>query len=71
MKVYMRVTSDELELPVAVADSISGLAKMLNMKPDSLASIFSKVRKGSGRFKCYKIVEIEEEDEENERDFIQ
>lgn len=66
MNIYMRVTSDEIELPVAVADSVGELAKMLNVKRSSLVSIFSKVRNGSNRFKCYKIVEIDEEEEEKE-----
>lgn len=63
MKLYMRVTHDKYELPVAVADSVIELAKMLGLGRSSLESIFSKVRRGNPRYKIYKIVEVEDDDE--------
>lgn len=61
MTLYLRVTNDEYELPMAVADSPSELALMLGLKRQTLWSIFSRVRKGEYRYKIYQIVEIEEE----------
>lgn len=63
MTLYLRVTNDEYELPMAVADSPSELAIMLGLKRQTLWSIFSRVRKGEYRYKIYQIVEIEEEAE--------
>lgn len=61
MTLYIKVTNDKYELPVAVADSPSELAIMLGLKRQTLWSIFSRVRKGEYRYKIYQIVEIEEE----------
>ena len=61
MTLYLRVTNDEYELPMAVADSPSELALMLGLKRQTLWSIFSRVRKGEYRYKIYQIVEIDEE----------
>lgn len=61
MTLYLRVTNDEYELPMAVADSPSELAIMLGLKRQTLWSIFSRVRKGEYRYKIYQIVEIDEE----------
>lgn len=58
---YLRVTNDKYELPMAVADSPSELAIMLGLKRQTLWSIFSRVRKGEYRYKIYQIVEIDEE----------
>lgn len=61
MTLYLRVTNDEYELPMAVADSPSELAIMLGLKRQTLWSIFSRVRKGEYRYKIYQIVEIDDE----------
>lgn len=61
MTLYLRVTNDEYELPMAVADSPSELAIMLGLKRQTLWSIFSRIRKGEYRYKIYQIVEIDEE----------
>ena len=61
MTLYLRVTNDEYELPMAVADSPSELAIMLGLKRQTLWSIFSRVSKGEYRYKIYQIVEIDEE----------
>ena len=61
MTLYIKVTNDKYELPVAVADSPSELAIMLGLKRQTLWSIFSRVRKGEYRYKIYQIVEIDEE----------
>ena len=61
MTLYIKVTNDKYELPVAVADSPSELAIMLGLKRQTLWSIFSRVRKGEYRYKIYQTVEIDEE----------
>lgn len=61
MTLYIKVTNDKYELPVAVADSPSELAIMLGLKRQTLWSIFSRIRKGEYRYKIYQIVEIDEE----------
>lgn len=54
---YIRTTMDELELPIAVANSVTELAKMLNVSPNVVSSSICKHYKG-----WYKI----QEDEINE-----
>ena len=42
MKLYMKCTTDSLELPLAVADSTRELAKMLHMTNGSVAIAVSR-----------------------------
>lgn len=42
MKLYMKCTTDDLELPIAVADSTRELAQMLHMTNGSVASAVSR-----------------------------
>jgi hypothetical protein len=42
MKLYMKCTTDSLELPLAVADSTKELAEMLHMSNGSVASAISR-----------------------------
>ena len=44
--IWLKVTSDELELPVAVADTAEQLAKMCVTTVGSIYSSVSKVRHG-------------------------
>ena len=48
---YVATTKDKYELPIAVADSVSELAKMLNMKPTTISIYLSLDRPG-----FYKII---------------
>lgn len=57
---YMKVTRDEFELPVAVADSVAELAKMLGIKPNTVSRSLSR-QKCHGRKSCYRKVEIIED----------
>lgn len=61
MKLYLEVTLDELELPIAVASSGRELAKISGTTENNIYSGISKERKGRSRsrFKC---VEVEDED---------
>ena len=60
---YMKVTKDEYELPVAVADSISLLARMLGISKKTIESSMSKSRH-LGYRSVYVKVELEEDDDE-------
>ena len=55
--IWMRVTRDKYELPVAVADTAEELARIVGVNPHTIF----KSRKKSGSRSIYKKVEIEEE----------
>lgn len=61
MTLYLKVTNDKYELPVAVADSVGELARMLNMSTKTLHSTFSRIRHGA-TYKTYIIVNVDEEE---------
>lgn len=46
MTLYMKVTRDKYELPIAVAETINELAKMLGTTPESVSSSISHKRQG-------------------------
>lgn len=59
-RIWMKVTDDEYELPLYVADSARELAKMLGLKTDSVKSLAYKGRVGI----CHAtIVTVEAEDD--------
>lgn len=49
MTLYMLVTDDEYELPLVVADSVSELARILQITPNAISSAISKSRKNGYR----------------------
>lgn len=51
--VYMLVTQDKYELPLVVADTVAGLARMTGQKRSSIASAMSHAKKKgfSSRYK--------------------
>lgn len=51
-KLFMMVTSDKYELPLAVADSLAELAKMVGVKAQSIRSAINHYE--SGRIKTCK-----------------
>lgn len=60
MKLYLRVTRDKYELPVAVADSAKELAEMCSVSNSTILSAISHEK--AGRWKSqYKLVEVEDE----------
>lgn len=61
MKVYMEISPDRLELPVAVADSPAELAKMSGTSADVVRSCISKQRRGIYRKSRFIEIEIESE----------
>lgn len=63
MKLFMIVTRDEYELPVAVSDSLTELAHMQNKSVLSMRSCFSRGRKPNRPdykyYKHYGTVEVD------------
>lgn len=63
MIVYMKVTRDEYELPLAIADTAGELAKMTGATEGAIWSSISHQKNGRvkrGSFKAVEIGEIEE-----------
>lgn len=58
---WIKVTDDELEYPVAIADSARELAKMLGVSTNSIYSAISKSRSRGNSTQFHKI-ELDEED---------
>lgn len=63
--IWMKVTDDKYELPVAVADSAGQLARMCGVSRECIQSAVSHSRK-EGRNSIYKKVEIEEGEEDEQ-----
>lgn len=66
MKVYMKVTADKYELPIAIADSPKELAEMVGVKSGTISSQITRGEKGyqpSGK-RLYHRVEIGRIDED-------
>lgn len=63
MVVYMQVTKDEYELPVAIADTVAELAMLTGIKPNSISTSISKAKKYKRKSQYVKI-EIDEGDED-------
>ena len=61
MTLYMKVTKDEYELPVAVAETQAELAHMLGVKPTLVYNGIRSIRTGQVKHSSYKIVEVEDE----------
>ena len=58
MTIFMKVTRDEYELPIAVADSKSELARMLGVRPSSISHGLNQRWKKSS----YVVVEVDDEE---------
>ena len=60
MKLYMKVTKDGYEHPIAIAESVTQLARQLCISKTTVTSAMSKQRKGL--YDCYyRVVEVEDE----------
>lgn len=68
MTLYMAVTADEYELPLAVCELPSTLARKLGRSVESVSSELSRIRRGrnevNGRFRGYILKEVEVSDDE-------
>lgn len=60
----MQVTEDEYELPVAVADTVKELAKIVGVKENTIHSSISHMKSGRIKTSIYRRVEVEDEEEE-------
>lgn len=60
-KIYMRVTDDKYELPVAIADTETELARMLGVRRNAVASALSNHKAGRHKKTVYRCVEIDDE----------
>lgn len=68
MKIWLAVTQDKFEFPVAIADSARELAQMVGVKPITILSSVSRSRKctrktNRGIRRKYFVVEVEDDDE--------
>lgn len=61
--VYMKVTNDQYELPVAIEDTAKALAKKFGVGVSCIHSSISLEKSGKVKHSSYKRVEIEEEDD--------
>lgn len=69
-KVWMEVTDDGLELPIAAADSATELARMRGVTPSTIMSSVCRNKQGKywSRYQCVEIDDKEEEDGKDNRD---
>lgn len=63
-KLYMAVTRDRFELPVAVADSAQELARMVGVSKRTIERRLSDNKHHPGRRSIYHRVLVEDNDEE-------
>lgn len=68
MIVYMKVTRDKYELPIAIADTVGELARMTGASKETIFSNISHQKRGSIRKGSFKRVDIGELEEEGEAD---
>lgn len=59
--IYMKVTKDEYELPIAVADSVKELSQITGNKSGTIKSSISQAKKNGGKSQYVK-VNVEEEE---------
>lgn len=68
MTLYMAVTADKYELPIAVSSQIYYLARMLGRSTKTVIQELSRVRNGrmdtNGRLKGYVLREVEVDDDD-------
>ena len=58
--IWMKVTQDEFELPLAIADSSTELARICGTSANSIKSTVAKARKGIIKNPSYVVVKVEE-----------
>lgn len=63
MTLYLAVSADKYELPIAVADSACELGRMLGLGRGTVISHISKVRQGGLKKQKYFRIEIDDEEE--------
>lgn len=63
--IWMMVTSDKFELPVAVADSAGELARMVSCTENNIYSSYSHYKRGV--HKRSRFIKVEFEEDENDQ----
>lgn len=63
MTVYMKVTQDEYELPLAIASTVQELADICGTSANNIRSTMSRHKSGKFKKTKYVKVEVSEEDE--------
>ena len=58
MKLYMAVTQDEYELPIAVCTSVQELARKCGVKENTISHTIALYKKRKPRYKKYVVVEV-------------
>lgn len=61
MRLYMMVSKDKYELPLAVADSVRELAEMTGGKENSIRTFITKYEHGAIKNSRYRRVDIDED----------
>ncbi len=61
MIIWMKVTHDKYELPVAIADSAAELARKLGVSKGSIESSVSRQKRGLNLHSIYRRVEVEDD----------
>lgn len=62
IRIFMEVTTDEYQLPVAFAESATSLAEIVGDSPTNISSSAYRSRKGEKRKYISVDVEVEEDD---------
>ena len=60
-RLYMMISNDIFELPLAVADSVNELAEMVGATPDTIRSCICKYERGERQHSIYVRVTIEDD----------
>ena len=60
MNIWMKVTTDEFALPLAIADSSVELARICGTTPNSVVSTISHHKQGRIKYPAYICVKIDE-----------
>ncbi len=64
--IYMAVTLDKYELPIAVEDTAGGLASRLGISSNAVSAACTPRRKNrGGKHRGYRIIRIEEDETED------
>lgn len=56
MVVYMKVTNDKYEFPIAVADSLAELARILDIPKNNISSAMSHAKRKKQRCQYIKVL---------------
>lgn len=65
MNIYMAVTNDKYELPVAFGETLSELASMVGSNPSNISRNIKNYKTAKRHWGKYRYVKVEIEDEEH------